>query len=237
MNFEKETFTGKVIKRYKRFFADIELDSGEIITAHTPNTGSMKTCLEPGWKAMVTFDDNPKRKLKYTLELTHNGKTWIGVNTHLPNKLAIEAINNHKIKELEGYDAIKPEYKVGDSRLDLLLYNGDLKDPEEKCFVEIKNVTLLGENKKALFPDSVTIRGQKHLKELISLKKAGHRACMLFIVQRRDVNSFSPAKEIDPTYSELLKKAEDSGVEILVYQCSLDEKKIEIQKAIPYQIN
>lgn len=237
MNFEKETFTGKVIKRYKRFFADVELDSGEIITAHTPNTGSMKTCLQPGWKAMVTYEENPKRKLKYTLELTHNGNTWIGVNTHLPNKLAIEAIQKHKIKELEGYESIRPEFKVGESRLDLLLYNGNLKDPQDKCFVEIKNVTLLGDKKKALFPDSVSTRGQKHLKELISLKKEGYRACMLYIVQRKDVNSFSPAKEIDPKYSNLLLEADKCGVEILVYQCSISEKKIEIQKSLPYKLN
>lgn len=151
MNFEYPTLEGKIVKRYKRFFADIELDSGEIVTAHTPNTGSMKTCWEPGWKAFISHNDNPKRKLKYTLEMTHNGKSWIGVNTSRPNHIAKEAIEKGVVEELQGYQSIKPEHKVGNSRIDLLLYDGELKSPEKCCYVEIKNVTLKGEGTLALF--------------------------------------------------------------------------------------
>ena len=236
MNFEYPTHEGKILKRYKRFFADIELESGEIVTAHTPNTGSMKTCWEPGWKAFITHNDNPKRKLKYTLEMTHNGQSWIGVNTSRPNHIAKEAIESGVVKELQGYQSIKPEFKVGNSRIDLLLYNGELKSPEKSCFVEVKNVTLKGEGTLALFPDGVTERGQKHLKELMDLVDKGHQAAMLFIVQREDVDSFSPAHEIDPEYAKLLIQAKDKGVMILAYRCALSKSSITLKDKLAIKL-
>lgn len=232
MKFPTKLVKGKIIKRYKRFLADIELESGELITAHTANTGSMKTCWEPGWKVLCSFHDNPKRKLKYSLELTHNGKSWILVNTSLPNKIGFEAVEKGLIKELIGYDSIKPEAKIGKSRIDLLL----TKDSGEKCYVEIKNVTLKGEGDLALFPDGVTERGQKHLRELMDIKSNGDRACMLYIVNRSDVNKFSPATEIDPVYAELLKEAEASGVEILVYQTKITPSEVKIEGSLPYKL-
>lgn len=228
MKYSSPLYEGKILKRYKRFLADIQLKNGETITAHTPNTGSMKTCWEPGWKVMVSHHDNPKRKLKYGLELTHNGKTWIGVNTNLPNRLAYEAISKGVIQELSNYDNIRSEIKVGKSRIDLLLSKED-----ELCYVEIKNVTLIGENNAALFPDSISERGQKHLEELISLKKQGHRAVMLYIVQRQDVDHFRPAWNIDKKYSELVLKAQESGVEILAYQCQIDPEEVIVSKKLP----
>ncbi|TDJ04815.1 MAG: DNA/RNA nuclease SfsA [Deltaproteobacteria bacterium] len=222
---------GTIIKRYKRFLVDVELPSGEIITAHLANTGSMKTCWEPGWKCLLSFHDNPKRKLKYGLEMTSNGKTWIGVNTHLPNKIVLEAIKNGEIKELTGYDYIKPEYKVGNSRIDIFMSRGD-----KSCFVEIKNVTLLGDNKTALFPDAKTERGQKHLRELTRLIKEGHRGVMFYLVQREDVDLFMPAAEIDPEYASLLEKGHKAGLEILVYQCRVGKDGISIKKALPFKL-
>jgi sugar fermentation stimulation protein A len=243
MKFESTLVKGKILKRYKRFLADIRLEedhnehkAGDIITAHTANTGSMKTCWDVEWPALLSFHDNPKRKLKYSLEMTHNGETWIGINTGLPNKMAVEAIENGTITELQGYAHIKPEAKIGDSRLDILLHDGTVKEKENLCYVEIKNVTLLGENNIALFPDAVSTRGQKHLKELIKIKGDGMRAVMLYIVQREDVNSFSPAKDIDPEYSKLLKDAQQAGVEVLVYQCSVKSDEIKLLNSIPYNL-
>ena len=240
MKFEKKLIKGKILKRYKRFLADVELyenfqeyKKGEIITAHTANTGSMKTCWEPGWDVLLSHHDNPKRKLKFSLEMTHNGKTWIGINTSLPNKLGYHAVLDGEIKELLKYKSVKPEVKIGDSRIDLLCFNGDThKTAKEKCYVEIKNVTLLGENKTALFPDAVSERGQKHLKELIKIKESGIPSAMLYIIQREDVNKFSPAKEIDPEYAKLLEQAQKCGVEILAYQCSVNEEEVKIKKAL-----
>lgn len=229
MNFNSPLISGTILKRYKRFFVDVTLEDGSIVTAHCPNTGSMKTCLETSWPCLLSHHNNPKRKLKYGLEMTSNGSTWIGVNTQLPNILVRDAIKNGEILELKGYSNIQSEFKLGKSRIDLYLSND-----KEDCFVEIKNVTLLGPNKEALFPDAVTERGKKHLEELIALKKAGKRACMFFLVQREDVSSFRPAHEIDPEYSQKLKEAYDLGVEVLVYQASLSEKDIKISKALPF---
>ena len=243
MEYSAPTFKGKILKRYKRFLADVELledtpinKKGDLIVAHTANTGSMKTCWGEGWDVLLSYHDNPKRKLKYSLELTHNSTTWIGVNTSLPNKLAVEAIENGVIKELQGYEVIKPEEKVGKSRIDLYLYSGDKSAPTDECYVEIKNVTLLGEDQLALFPDSVSERGQKHLVELTELKEKGIRSCMLYIVQREDVNRFSPASEIDPKYSELLRLAHSKGVEVLVYQCKLSDLGVSVSHSIQFEL-
>jgi sugar fermentation stimulation protein A len=231
MEYSTPLVEGTIIKRYKRFLVDVELKNGEVITAHSANTGSMKTCLEPGWKCLLSFHDNPKRKLKYGLEMTSNGDTWIGVNTHLPNKIVLEAIKNGEIKELEGYDFIKPEYKVGDSRIDIFLSRYD-----QQCFVEIKNVTMLGDKGIALFPDAKTERGQKHIRELTDLIKKGHRGVMFYLVQREDVDRFMPAVEIDPEYSKLLKEGHKNGLEILVYQCSMKRDGIKIRKSLPFKL-
>ncbi len=230
MKFPTKLIKGKIIKRYKRFLADIELEDGQVVVAHTANTGSMKTCWEPGWKVLCSYHDDPKRKLKYSLELTNNGKSWILVNTSMPNKLAYEAVEKELITELKGYDHIKPEAKIGKSRIDLLL----TKESGEKCYVEIKNVTLRADDGGAQFPDGVTERGQKHLKELMEIKKSGDRACMLYMVNRADVDSFSPAEHIDPKYAELLREAESKGVEILVYQTKITPSSVIVEKSIPY---
>lgn len=232
MQFQNPLVEGTILKRYKRFLADVELPSGEVITAHTANTGSMKTCWEPGWKVLMSFHDNPKRKLKYSLEMIHNSNTWIGINTSLPNKMAVEAIENGTIKELQGYDKIKPEAKIGKSRIDILLS----KEDGEQCYVEVKNVTLLGDNKLALFPDAVSERGQKHLRELTGLVNEGIRSAMLYIVQREDVDRFSPADEIDPEYGRLLREAKEAGVEVLCYQCTLTPDGIEVTKPLPVEL-
>lgn len=222
---------GKILKRYKRFLADIQLDSGEIVVAHVPNTGSMKTCWEPNWDCIVTHHDNPKRKLKYTLEMTHNKTSWIGVNTSSTNRIAKEALESGIIKELSDFEHLQAEVKYGDSRLDFCLTKN-----EQKIFVEVKNVTLV-EDGKYLFPDSVTTRGQKHLRELTAISKTqGQSAAMLFIIQREDGTDFSPAKEVDPVYAELLKKAQDSGVLILAYQCQMQDNEIKVKKKIQVKL-
>lgn len=233
MKFEKKLQTGKFIKRYKRFFADLTLDSGELVTAHTANTGSMKTCIGEDWKVAVSFHDDPKRKLKYSLELTHNGKTWIGVNTSLPNKLAYQSILDNKIPELTGYNQVKPEATIGQSRIDLLLKSEDRAD----CYVEIKNVTMLAGENEAIFPDAVSERGLKHLHELASIHSSGKRAVMLYIIQREDVEIFRPAIEIDPEYSKALKEVYSQGVEILAYRCRVNLDGVEIEKKLPVSFN
>lgn len=229
MEFKSKLIKAKILKRYKRFLSDIELDSGEIICAHVPNTGSMKTCWGENWDAYLTHTDDPKRKLKYTLEMTHNGESFICVNTGMTNKLVKEALENKVIKEVQAYNEIKPEKKVLDSRLDFYLTQEGLDD----VYMEVKNVTLLGENGQALFPDAVSTRGQKHLKDLMTLKKEGHRAIMLYVVNRTDVHEFLPAQEIDPTYASLLREAKETGVEVLAYQCHLSADAITLTKSIP----
>lgn len=228
MKFDKPTSKAIILKRYKRFLSDIKLSSGEVVNAHVPNTGSMTNCWEEGWKVLLTKSDDPKRKLKYTLEMTHNGDTWISVNTSMTNKIAKEAIELDYIKELKGYKELKAEKKVYDSRIDFFL--SDHKSKSD-CYVEVKNVTL-NKGDRAIFPDSVSTRGQKHLKDLMKLKSEGYRACMLYIVNREDVISFSPAKEIDPEYARLLKEAKQNGVEILAYQTTLNDSGITVSKKL-----
>lgn len=217
---------GKLIKRYKRFLADIILDSGEEITAHVPNSGAMTSCIEENCSVWVSFHDNPKRKLKYTLELTQMNQQLICTNTGVANKIAIEAIQNGVIKELQGYSTLKPEQKYGqNSRIDILLEN-----EQQKCYVEIKSVSLKIEDTLA-FPDSVTTRGLKHLKELEDMIKEGHRAVMLYIIQRTDDLPFRIAHEIDKKYAQGFLDAKKAGVEVLVYQSNINTQNITIEKS------
>ncbi len=227
MKFDKKLVPGKIIKRYKRFLMDLEV-GGEIITAHIANTGSMKTCWQEGWDAMLYPHDNPKRKYKYSVEIVHNRKSWINVNTHATNKIVKEALENRMISELTGDYSIRSEYKVGNSRFDFLV-----EDSGGKTFVEVKNVTLAGDNGEVLFPDSVSTRGQKHLRELMDLKRQGHRAMMLYVVSREDGCSFSIARDIDSQYGELFDQARLEGVEIAVYQCVVNPNEVRLYKSMP----
>ena len=220
MQFEK-LIHGKLIKRYKRFLADVILDNGEEITAHVPNSGAMTSCIKPDCDVWVSFHDDAKRKLKYTLELTKMGENLICTNTGVANKIAIEAIENGVIKELQGYNSLKPEQKYGqNSRIDILLENEN-----QKCYVEVKSVSLKI-NDSLAFPDAVTSRGTKHLKELESMIKDGHRAVMLYIIQRDDNLPFRLACEIDKKYCESFNEARKNGVEVLVYQSKINFEEI-----------
>jgi len=221
MKLNKVTQKAKILKRYKRFLADVELENGEIITVHVPNTGRMTTCWEPGWDCIISDSENPKRKYRYTLEMTHNGNTWIVVNTNIPNDLAEDFISNKKIKVLENYNSIKREVKYGEnSRIDLLL-----ETESEKCFVEVKNTTLV-ENRMAYFPDAPSDRAIKHLKELEQEVKKGNRAVMLYLITRDDAVSFSPANHIDPRYGKAVAKAITTGVEVIPVLCDVNSDEI-----------
>lgn len=223
---------GKQIKRYKRFLADIILDDGSEITAHVPNSGAMTSCIEENYDVWVTHHDNPKRKLKYTLELTKMGEELICTNTGVANKIAIEAIENGIVKELQGYDNLKPEQKYGNqnSRIDILLWNDN---SDKKCFVEIKSVSLnLGDT--LAFPDAKTTRGQKHLEELRDMVIEGHRAVMLYVIQRTDNLPFRIAYEIDKKYNEIFEEVTKQGVEVLVYQSNINFEEIKIDRKISF---
>ncbi len=221
----------KLIKRYKRFLADVTLKD-ETLTVHVPNTGSMTSCWAPEWKCALSKSNNPNRKMPYTLELTHNGETWIGVNTANANKLAHLWLKNNLIEGLTDYSVIRPEMKIGQSRIDFYLEGHPNLPP---CYVEVKSVTLKHEG-MAQFPDAVSERGQKHLKELIDIKSQGNRAAMLYVVQREDVSEMRPAHSIDKKYSELLKIAHAAGVEIFVYQCKMNDSSIGFGKSLPFHL-
>ncbi|MDA3952421.1 MAG: DNA/RNA nuclease SfsA [Bacteroidales bacterium] len=230
MHFTKALIHGRLIKRYKRFLADVILDTGEIITAHCTNSGTMKSCLEDNAEVYLTPVNDPKRKTKFTWEMIKINNDWVGVNTGNPNKLAFEAVKNGEIEKLKGYTEVKREVTFDDSRFDVMA-----KNKKETCFIEVKNVTYKKEN-YALFPDAVTSRGKKHLETLIKVKEQGMRAVMLFIIQRTDVDIFAPAKEIDPAYAESFKKAYEKGVEIIPFQAKVTPEKIELLKELSFEL-
>lgn len=230
MIFEKPLVHGRLIKRYKRFLADITLDNGEVITAHCTNSGTMKTCLEDNAEVYLTPVDDPKRKTKFTWEMIKINNDWIGINTGNPNKLAFDAVKNGEIDQLQGYTEVKREVKFGDSRFDVMG-----KNESETCFIEVKNVTLKDGN-YARFPDAVTTRGKKHLETLIKVKEQGMRAVMLYVIQRSDVDTFAPAKDIDTEYAKTLKKAYAKGVEIIPIQAKVSPEKIELIKELPFEL-
>lgn len=230
MNFQETLIHGTLIKRYKRFLADIKLDDGTEVVAHCTNSGSMKSCLENGAEVFLTPVNDPKRKTKFTWEMIKINGDWVGINTGNPNKLAFEAISAGTVPGLEGFTSVKREVKFSDSRFDIYAENEN-----EKCFVEVKNVTMK-EGKYALFPDAVTTRGQKHLKTLVEVKSKGMRAVMLYIIQRSDVEIFAPAVEIDPDYAKLLKEAVKFGVEIIPMQAKVTPHKITLVKKLPMEL-
>ncbi len=230
MRFPKKLVHGTLINRYKRFLADVKLDDGSIVTAHCTNSGSMKSCLENGAEVYLTPVNDPSRRTKFTWEMIKINYHWVGINTNNPNKIAFEAISEGFIPGLPEYSMVKREVKFDDSRFDIYAEN-----KKEKCFIEVKNVTLK-EGKYALFPDARTVRGQKHLKTLIEVKNNGIRAVMLYIVQRMDVEIFAPAKEIDPDYALALKEAADKGVEVIVMQAKVSPNGIELVKKLPVEL-
>ncbi len=222
---------GTLIKRYKRFMADVKLRNGHVVTAHCPNSGSMKACSEPGRPVYLSRHNKPSRRLKYTWELIDMGKSLVGVNTIVPNRLTKASIAAGYVKALSGYDTIRSEVKYGkNSRIDLLLENG-----KKRCFVEVKNCTLVSEG-LACFPDAVTSRGLKHLVELQEQVRQGDRSVMFYLVQRMDAERFQPADHIDPVYGRELRKAVQNGVEILVYDVAIDLKGISLNRELPYQL-
>lgn len=231
MKFNSPLISGTLIQRYKRFLADIKLDSGQVVTAHCPNSGSMLGCNIPGNRVMLSFKDSPTRRLKYTWELIEIEGIWVGINTQRPNQLVREAILQGTVSELQNYSNIRGEVKVGErSRIDLMLEN-----EFNACYVEVKNVTLV-EGTTALFPDSVTERGQKHLQELMQLAGSGYRAVIFFVIQREDATHFRPADRIDPEYGHLLRLAVTKGVEILAYQARVSPQRIVLVKSLPFEL-
>jgi sugar fermentation stimulation protein A len=230
LKYKANLIHGTLIKRYKRFLADVLLDDGSQVVVHCTNSGSMKSCLETGAEVYLCPINNPKRKTRFTWEIIKINGDWVGINTGNPNILAYEAIVEGKIPGLDKFTTVVREVKFGDSRFDVFAHNR-----LEKCFVEVKNVTLK-EGKYALFPDAVTVRGQKHLKTLIEVKKQGMRAVMLFIVQRSDVEIFAPAREIDPSYAATLKMAVTEGVEVIALQAKVTPEQIKLVKQLPVEL-
>jgi sugar fermentation stimulation protein A len=231
VTFDSPLISATVVRRYKRFLVDLNLENGEPVTAHCPNTGSMASCWEDGWPAMLSKSDNPKRKYAYTWEMTHNGNCWIGINTQNPNRLAFEVITAGHIPELTGIDDLKREYKYSEkTRFDLHGVRGG-KD----VFIEIKNVTLK-EGDAYMFPDAVTKRGLKHLNELTDIRNSGNEAVMLYIIQRTDAGVFMPAEDIDPTYASALRSAADAGVTVLAYDVNVTPKSLILGNPVPIQL-
>lgn len=223
---------GVLIKRYKRFLADVRLEDDRLVTAHCPNSGSMITCSEAGREVYLSYHDNPRRKLKYTWEMIRMPTSLVGVNTQVPNQLVSEAIGAGEIPELAGYEDIRREVRISSkTRLDVMLAGKRKKD----CFVEIKNCTLVKDG-LATFPDAVTTRGLKHLNELSDLVEAGHRGVIFYLVQRTDATCFQPADDIDPAYGQGLRRAAANGVEILVYDVDIDLDSIGINKRLPCKL-
>jgi len=227
MEFTKSLIKGKLIKRYKRFFTDVKLDK-EIVTAHCPNTGSMKGLLDEGNDVYLLPNNDPKRKLKYGLEIIKTRKNLVGVNTHMANKITHHGLENNLIKELKDNDLIKPEVFFNkETRFDFLL-----EKKKQKMFVEVKNVTLFRDKNTAEFPDAITSRGSKHLLTLIDAIKKGYKTYLLFLVQIQNMEYFKIAKDIDTEYYKNYLIAKKAGVNFLAYRCDISSKKIFIDKKL-----
>lgn len=226
-----ELIQGRLIKRYKRFLADVQLDDGREVTAHCPNTGSMKNCAEPGSRVWLKDSGNPKRKYPLGWELVEIESSYLAsINTGRANALIREAIELGIIAQLQGYSQIRSEVKYGEnSRIDLLLQ----EDNKPNVWVEIKNVTLLEEDGWGSFPDAVTTRGAKHLRELMAMVEQGDRAAMVFCVPHMGIKKVRPADQVDPEYGRLLREAKTAGVEVMAYTAHIDEESVTINQELP----
>jgi len=237
MKFPTPLVRGRLIKRYKRFLADVSLDTGEVVTATCPNTGSMMGLAVPGAVVWLSVSESPTRKYPHTWELVETdlgrGPTLVGINTNHPNRLVSEAIAAGAIPEVAGYAALRREVKYGlSSRIDILL-----DDPKKGlAYVEIKNVHLSRLDGLAEFPDSVTERGTKHLAELSAMVAAGHRAVMLYLIQRADAEAFALAGDIDPRYAAAFAAARAAGVEAIAYACDLSPTQISVARPVALRI-
>ncbi len=236
MEFANKLFKGTLLKRYKRFLADVQLENGQVVIAHCPNTGAMTGCAEPGYEVWLSKSDNPKRKLAYTWELAVNQLGhWIGINTNNANKLVTEALAENKLPELSSYSQISSEVKYGQesSRIDFLLHGSIDEEQRPDCYVEVKSVTLL-QNNMGFFPDSKTLRGQKHLRELANVAKQGKRAVLLYCVQHTGIKSVRVAQHIDPQYALELEQAIGNGLQVLCYSVKISKEKTYINQRIPF---
>tara|TARA_X000001036_G_C20640716_1_gene790999 strand:- start:1043 stop:1738 length:696 start_codon:yes stop_codon:yes gene_type:complete len=231
MNFETILISGEFIKRYKRFFVDVKVN-GKTVTAHCPNTGSMLGLLKKGNKVWLTKSNNPKRKLKYTLQIIEDDGNKVGINTHLTNKIVLNALKENHFKELDKNMEIQSEVKFGENtRFDFLITKKNYK-----AFIEVKNVTLSRSNGIAEFPDAITTRGAKHINELIKASKKGFKIFLAYIVQREDCKKFIIASDLDPEYSKLLSKAVNKKLKLLCYDCKFSSKGIKLNKQIKIKI-
>ncbi len=231
MRFATPLTPGTLLKRYKRFLVDVQLDDGTAITAHCPNTGAMLTCSAPGSRVCLSRSDNPTRKYPHTLDMVAEGNSWVGVNTARTNALVTEAILGGAIAEFAGAANVAREVTTSrGTRLDLLVAGN-----EGSTYVEVKNCSLAIDG-CAMFPDAVTSRGTKHLEELMRLAAAGEGAAVFFLVMRMDATRFAPARAIDPTYGEALVRACRSGVRALAYQAQVTPQGIEVVGRLPVEL-
>jgi len=253
MQFDPPLVTGRFVKRYKRFFVDVELEGGEIVVAHCPNTGSLTGCLIPGAEVAIAPANNPERKLRWTWNLVRIGDTWVGVHTGSAVPLVAAAITDGALPELSGFERCTAEVRYGregKSRIDLLLSSGGRPEQagqgtkrkqrisykgDRRVYVEVKNTTLVRET-VAAFPDAVTTRGQKHLEELMHVVQEGHRAAMVYCVQRDDCARFTPADDVDPRYGELLREAVEAGVEAYAMRARVNPSGIRLDTTLPIDL-
>ncbi len=234
MQFSSPYIPAILLRRYKRFLADVELTDGEVVTVHTPNTGSMLGVSTPGIRVWLRDTQSTTRKYRYSWEISEPKEhVFVGVHTGMVNALVTEAIHNGTILELQGYNKVEQEVPYGEekSRIDVLLVND-----KERCYVEIKNVTARDDKTTAIFPDAVSLRGQKHLRELMRVVETGHRGVIFYCIQRGDIDSFRPADEIDSDYGQLLREAAAAGVDVLAYKAQVSPAQICLTQAVPLQI-
>lgn len=223
---------GRLIRRYQRFLADVELADGSVVTAHCPNSGSMRGCLGDGWPMLLSTSSNPKRKHAHTWELVHNGTCWVGINTSRTNAVVEEGIRNGSIPELAAFDELRREVRLGEhSRIDLALDRGG-----RRTWVEVKSVTMVDASGRYAFPDAVTARGARHLAELEAAVPAGEGAVMLYLIQRSDGRGFTVADDIDPGYGKALRRATAAGVEVLAYRAAVSPEGIAVAEALAVEL-
>lgn len=223
---------GRLIRRYQRFLADVELSDGTTVTVHCPNSGSMTGCLGDGWPVLVSTSDNPKRKHPHTWELVHNGRCWIGINTARTNPVVEEGIRSGAIAELADFDDLRREVRLGErSRIDLVLTRGGCR-----TWVEVKSVTMVDVAGRYAFPDAVTTRGARHLRDLAEAVAGGDRAVMLYLVQRSDGAGFTTADDIDPGYGDGLRRAVERGVAVLAYRADVHPAEIVVAERVPIEL-